>query len=66
MQGNIEFTREFFDQSSEDWLKNKIRKGHCMAYKCTALTKGGTPCSKAANIKDGLSSHLCKQHLKYV
>jgi len=65
MQGNAEFTREFFDQSSEAWSKNKIRKGHCMAYKCAALTREGNPCSKAAAIKDGTSDHLCKQHKMY-
>ena len=65
MPGIEEFTREFFDQSSEAWSKNKIRKGHCMAYKCTALTREGNPCSKSATMKDGTSDHLCKQHKMY-
>lgn len=65
MPGIEEFTSEFFDQSSEAWSKNKIRKGHCMAYKCSALTKEGNHCCKTAVMKDGTSDHLCKQHKMY-
>jgi hypothetical protein len=60
-----EFTSEFFDQSSEAWMKNKLRKGHSMAYICTALTQEGKSCRRSALIKDATSEHLCKQHRKY-
>jgi hypothetical protein len=65
MPGIEEFTKEFFDQSSEAWMKNKVRKGHSMAYICTALTQEGKSCSRSAILKDATSDHVCKQHAKY-
>lgn len=65
MPGIEEFTKEFFDQSSEAWMKNKVRKGHSMAYICTALTQEGNPCKRSAILKDAISEHTCKQHRKY-
>lgn len=66
MPGIDEFTKEFFDQSSEAWMANKIRTGHSMAYICKALTKQGNPCKRpATTMKDALSEHVCKQHRKY-
>ena len=65
MSGIEEFTPEFFDQSSIAWMKNKIRRGHSMAYICTALTQEGKSCKRIALIKDGTSEHFCKQHRKY-
>ena len=65
MSGIDEFTMEFFDQSSEAWMKNKIRKGHSMAYICVALTQEGKSCKRSALMKDSTSEHLCKQHGKY-
>ena len=65
MSGNEEFTKEFFDNSSEAWMKNKVRKGHSMAYICRALTQEGNPCKRSAFMKDGMSEHLCKQHRNY-
>ena len=65
MPGIDEFTKEFFDQSSEEWMKNKVRKGHSMAYICTALTQEGKSCSRTSILKDATSYHVCKQHAKY-
>ena len=65
MSSNQEFTREFFDESSEAWSRNKIKRGHCMVYTCLALTKSGDRCLRAAHMKDGTSEYLCKQHRKY-
>lgn len=65
MPGIEEFTKEFFDQSSEAWMANKIRKGHSMAYICTAFTKEGNPCKRSALMKDVMSEHFCKQHRNY-
>lgn len=65
MPGIEEFTKEFFDQSSEAWMKNKVRKGHSMAYICIALTQDGKSCKRSAQMKDATSEHLCKQHAKY-
>lgn len=60
-----EFTPEFFDQSSQAWMANKIRRGHSMSYICTALTQEGKSCKRPAFIKDATSEHFCKQHRKY-
>jgi len=65
MPGIDEFTKEFFDQSSEAWMKNKVRKGHSMAYICTALTQEGKSCTRSAILKDAMSYNVCKQHAKY-
>ncbi|NBO72143.1 hypothetical protein EBV26_16930 [bacterium] len=65
MPGIEEFTPEFFIQSSEAWMKNKLRRGHSMAYICRAFTQEGTSCKRTALIKDATSEHLCKQHGKY-
>ena len=65
MPGIEEFTPEFFIQSSEAWIKNKLRRGHSMAYICTALTQEGKSCSRSAIMKDAMSDHVCKQHAKY-
>jgi len=65
MPGIQEFTSEFFDQSSEEWMKNKLRKGASMAYICIALTKDGNSCKRIATMKDALSEHYCKQHRNY-
>ena len=62
MPGIEEFTSDFFDQSSESWLKNKMRKGHSMAYLCNTLTREGKQCTRAAVMKDVLSDHKCTQH----
>jgi hypothetical protein len=65
MPGVYEFTKEFFDQSSEAWMKNKVRRGHSMAYICIAITQEGKSCKRIALMKDATSEHLCKQHGKY-
>jgi hypothetical protein len=65
MSGIEEFTKEFFDQSSEAWMKNKVRRGHSMAYICSALTQEGKSCKRGSVMKDATSEHLCKQHAKY-
>lgn len=65
MSGIQEFTSEFFDQSSQAWMNNKVRKGHSMAYICTALTQEGKSCTRSAILKDGQSEHFCKQHRNY-
>jgi hypothetical protein len=62
MSGIEEFTSEFFDQSSEAWLKNKMRKGHSMAYICNTLTREGNPCKRSAVMKEALYDHTCTQH----
>ena len=65
MSGIQEFTKEFFDQSSEAWMKNKVRRGQSMAYICIAQTQEGKSCKRGSVIKDATSEHLCKQHGKY-
>jgi hypothetical protein len=65
MPGIEEFTKDFFNKSSNSWMKNKIRRGHSMVYVCIAITKDGKPCSRGSILKDATSEHLCKQHRKY-
>ena len=59
--GNDEFTAEFFDKSSNEWMKNKIRRGESMAYKCSEICKDNQQCTRASV---GFLQHYCKQHLK--
>ena len=64
--GNEEFTAEFFNVSSKVWMENKLQKGESLAYKCEATLKAGTPCKRAAVMKDGLSGRRCAQHKQRV
>lgn len=57
-----EFTRDFFDESSRDFMRGKIRRGHMIYYQCTATLKSGAQCGKSA-IQDPFADLLCKQHL---
>jgi hypothetical protein len=41
-----EFTNDFFNESSEIWKSNKIRKGDYYVYKCSYINvKNGNCCS---------------------
>ena len=66
VNGNQEFTAEFFTMSSRVWMENKIRKGASLAYKCDGRLKSGAPCSRAAVMKDGLYERRCAQHKQRV
>jgi hypothetical protein len=55
--GISEFTPEFFDESSKEWMKNKIRKGGGYIYKCAYIHSNNRQCSKAAILNE-----FCKQH----
>jgi hypothetical protein len=57
-----EFTRDFFDESSRDFMRGKIRRGHMIYYQCTAVLKSGAQCGKSA-IQDPFADLLCKQHI---
>jgi hypothetical protein len=66
VNGNEEFTAEFFTMSSKIWLENKVHKGASLAYKCDGRLKNGGSCSRAAVMKDGLSERRCSQHKQRV
>jgi len=66
VKGNQEFTSEFFEQSSQVWMENKLRKGASLMYKCEALCKNGTKCIRGAILKDGLQEKRCAQHKQRV
>jgi hypothetical protein len=54
-----------FTSASNDWMKNKIRKGAMVYYKCEANLKNGTPCRRVANQNEKywfLEKHFCTQH----
>ena len=57
-----EFTHDFFDESSREFMRGKIRRGHMIYYQCTAVLKCGKQCSRLA-IQDPLAELVCKQHL---
>jgi hypothetical protein len=56
-----------FDESSNAWMANKIRRGPAMAYRCQAITKNGTQCTRPVlpiiQISD--SPVCCTSHTKY-
>ena len=62
LAGNSEFTAKFFDESSDAWMLNKVKRGSSMAYKCEAKTKAGKTCVCKAVMKDGLDSRCCVKH----
>lgn len=55
--GNSEFTAEFFDESSKEWMQNKIRNGQMTFYRCDHIHKNKKRCSAVATHRD-----LCKRH----
>ena len=63
--GNAEFTAEFFDQSSKAWMKNKVRRGESMAYKCQAVCMDERPCKQTAKVID-FDRMVCRIHAKRV
>ena len=60
--GNSEFTAEFFTESSNAWMKNKLRKGASMSYICTATKLDGNPCTRPTVQKDPMAPQRCSQH----
>ena len=60
LQGNAEFTREWFDECSKEWMKNKTRKGYATLYKCEHIHTNGRRCHKAQQTS---FVRFCKQHL---
>ena len=57
------FTHEFFEESSREFMKGKVRRGHMIYYVCEATLKSGKPCERRA-VQDPLVDRLCTQHLK--
>jgi hypothetical protein len=54
-----------FDAASAAWMANKIRRGPALLYKCTAIQKNGSACSRAAKSECvPYKPHLCTQHSK--
>lgn len=60
--GNGEFTAEFFDESSNAWMRNKVRSGESMTYKCQGATRDGTPCKVIARKFEFGTKVYCKIH----
>jgi hypothetical protein len=59
LPGNSEFTREWFDESSREWMKNKARKGYATRYKCEHIHTNDRRCNKAQQTN---LVRFCKQH----
>ena len=54
-----------FTYASKCWMKNKIRKGAMLYYKCEAKLKNGHDCTRIANQDEKywfLDKHYCTQH----
>lgn len=52
-----EFTHEFFEEASLDFMRGKIRKGHMIYYKCQNCTK--------IAVQDVFAlEHLCSYHTR--
>ena len=66
VNGNKEFTPEYFTMSSNIWMENKVQKGVSLAYKCDGRLKSGVSCSRYAVMKDGLSERRCAKHKQRV
>lgn len=62
-EGVTEFTTEFFAESSKAWMKNKVRRGASMSYKCQAICKNGMPCKQTAKVID-FDIIVCRIHSK--
>lgn len=58
-----EFTHEFFEEASKEFMRGKIRRGHMIYYVCEATLKTGKPCGHRA-VQDPLADRLCSQHLR--
>jgi hypothetical protein len=56
---SLKFTKEFFDEASKEWMKNKrkLRTGYFI-YTCDYIFKYGKKCGRDS-YKD---THLCRQH----
>ena len=57
--------RQAFTQASKLWMKNKIRKGAMLYYKCQAKLKTGDGCKRKASQNEKywfLDKHYCTQH----
>ena len=55
-----------FDASTAGWMRNKIRHGECMSYRCQAVKSDGRPCKKRA-LEQKLTLNpqpfLCSSHI---
>jgi len=58
-----------FDDASNAWMVNKVRRGAMVYYLCTAMQKSGKPCSRIASneetAKNPIALQLCTQHARY-
>ena len=55
---NSVFTREFFDDASKEWLKNKRKKRSVYKYTCELTFQSGKRCGRDC-FKD---NPFCQQH----
>jgi hypothetical protein len=60
--GNLEFTADFFTESSRAWMENKKRNGASMVYLCEHIYSTKRQCNRASIMKDPLSCRRCNQH----
>ncbi len=57
--------RRAFTSASKAWMKNKIRKGAMLYYKCEAKLKNGHDCTRVATQDEKywfFDKHYCTQH----
>ena len=58
-----------FDEASNSWMANKVRRGAMVYYLCTATQKSGKPCTRISSneetAQNPLALQLCTQHARY-
>ena len=64
--GNEEFTSEFFDYSSKAWMKNKLRNGAQLVYRCDYEYSANRRCTMPVIVKKGSPTERCLKHKQRV
>ena len=55
-----------FDDATAGWMRNKIRHGECMSYRCQAVKSDGKACKKRAmeqKLTLNPQPFLCSSHI---
>ncbi len=53
-----EFSREWFDESSKEWMKNKLKKRSVYTYTCEHTYQSGKRCGRKCFRQES----MCQQH----
>jgi hypothetical protein len=62
-----EFTHEFFEEASKEFMRGKIRRGDMMYYGCQAILISGKACQRTVDtrlVEERDTLFLCKLHTR--